>query len=142
MKKILFSLLAMVLLVGCRNDDTSVEQNVEYQTLLKGNDLHKYNDLSDNLTLVISNATEFEDFVSQVEFDTTDFPEVDYNESMVIVVLGKLNTLGSDYEILNIEEQGNFIKVNTKELVYDSAVMSKPFHVVKISKTNKTIIFN
>ncbi|WP_372474612.1 hypothetical protein AB4865_04915 [Capnocytophaga sp. ARDL2] len=144
MKKILALSIATIGMIACGNDDSTTmeEQTVAFETLAKGNDLDLYDNLNQNLNLIISNDNEFENFVTTTSFNTSNFPTVNYYSSKVIVLLGKLSQTGSNYEISNITETSEHIMINLTETYNDATVMSKPYHIVKINQTSKPILFN
>lgn len=95
---------------------------------------------------VITNATDWQELMAKMNSvnDLTEHfkeTEIDFERYIVIAIFLEMKTSGWKVEINEIKESNNHITVSTKEQAYSTTVITQPFHIVKIPKTNKEIIF-
>ncbi|MDO4728682.1 MAG: hypothetical protein Q4B43_06725 [Bacteroidota bacterium] len=144
MKRILFSLLAMVLLVGCSKDDAPAvvtEQYVQYMTLLKGNESNFYSVDESEKRLVFTNSESWNEFVSLTESSSLSSIEIDFNQFTVIALIEELQGNQSTLEVTTIVDNGTRLEVVSKRLNTFLNATSRPYHIVRIPKTTKPVVF-
>lgn len=69
---------------------------------------------------------------------------IDFNKYQIIAVFDNIKTTGGySIDITSVVENRNNIVVTIKRLLTgdNSTVMTQPFHIVKIPKTTKPIVF-
>ena len=144
---ILFSLFFS--LSSCNNDENNQifpqnkEFDVIYNGVLGGNGSEGI--LRSNM--VISNTTNWQNLMSKMNNSfnnvTDNFSEtdIDFDNYLIIAVFLEVKSNGWEIEITNITEHENSLVVSTKETEFDSSVITQPFSIVKIRRTEKTIEF-
>lgn len=73
--------------------------------------------------------------------DSFEETEIDFSKFYVIAVFTELKSSGAEVEITEVKEFKENIVVSKKETISDTMVNTQPFHIVKIKKNNKEIIF-
>lgn len=96
--------------------------------------------------MVISDTESWQhlmDKMNTVNHVTDDFSEteIDFNQNMVIAVFLEVKGSGWEVHIEKVVEHEDYITVSCSEEASASAVMSQPFHIIKIPKTCKSIVF-
>jgi hypothetical protein len=149
MKNMFLILSILLTIYSCnKNDDNQVfPQNKEFHIIhngvLSGNG-------SEGITqsnMVISNTNDWENLMSQMNnsFNTVtdNFSEtdIDFNDYTVIAVFLEVKGHGWEVEIINITEHENSLVVSTNENEFVNSVITQPFSIVKIRRTEKTIEF-
>ena len=147
MKKLLLLILPLFALAACSNDDNNntTTEEINFSTIAK-NTLNGNGNISQS-NLVFNNQTDWNSFLIQLdEIDnvtaTFNETEIDFTAFTVIAVIDEIKTSGSEINILTALESTNTITISSELTMYSTAVISQPFHIIKIPKTNKQIIFN
>ncbi|MDP3314060.1 protease complex subunit PrcB family protein [Lutibacter sp.] len=147
--KITILIITMIIgLTSCnKNDD---ELNLVKFTLIGQNNL--YGNGAENITkqkLVISELNSWNELIDKMntvndvsdEFTETD---IDFANFIVIAVFDKVyGNGGHSIDIIKITKNENKVIVTIENILGGgaTAIMTQPFHIVKIPKTDKLIIF-
>ncbi len=145
--KILIIFFTIGLLSSCNNDDNSDFQSSEinFTEIGKGALFGNGTEGIAQTNIVIDNTTDWQNLMNQMDLYndvTTQFSEtnIDFNAYTVIGIFLEVKPSGWEVETENIIENENNIKVSTIENEYVTGVITQPFCIVKIPKTEKTII--
>ena len=142
-------LILALILVSCSSKDNDSNKNVEF-TLIAQSQLHgNGNENIDQSNIVIKESSTWNNLISQMnsvnnvsdDFEETD---IDFSIYQVIAVFDQIYTNGGhSIDIINITENGDNIIVKIDNLMTgdDTQVITQPFHIVKIPKTEKQVIF-
>lgn len=68
--------------------------------------------------------------------------DINFNTYLVIAVFLEVKPSGWEVRINSITENENSLVVRTNENQFDSSIITQPFSIVKIHKTEKQIQFN
>ncbi|MDQ8142569.1 protease complex subunit PrcB family protein [Chryseobacterium sp. CFS15] len=154
MKKHLLLLLCSIFFVtiSCRNnhDDEPLENKnqINFQLIGKGNLTGNY---AAQQNTVITNATQWNNFLSQIDgqnnHPSAGFTEtnIDFNQFMVIVVIDAVYPNGGhSVDIMTVDENPQNIEIDVEKLLQGNVttVVTQPYHIVKIPKILKPVIFN
>ena len=154
MKKHLLILLCSIFFVtiSCRDnhDDEQLESKnqINFQLIGKGNFVGNY---AAQQNTVITNTTQWNNFLVQIDgqnnHPSTDFTEtnIDFNQFMVIVVIDAVYPNGGhSVDIMTVEENPQNIEIDVEKLLQGNVttVVTQPYHIVKIPKILKPVIFN
>lgn len=155
MKKHLLLLLCSIFFVtiSCRDNHDNDEQlesknQINFQLIGKGNFVGNY---AAQQNTVIANSTQWNNFLSQIDgqnnHPSTDFTEtnIDFNQFMVIVVIDAVYPNGGhSVDIMTVEENPQNIEIDVEKLLQGNVttVVTQPYHIVKIPKILKPVIFN
>jgi len=154
MKKHLLILLCSIFFVtiSCRDnhDDEQLENKnqINFQLIGKGNFVGNY---AAQQNTVITNTTQWNNFLVQIDgqnnHPSTDFTEtnIDFNQFMVIVVIDAVYPNGGhSVDIMTVEENPQNIEIDVEKLLQGNVttVVTQPYHIVKIPKILKPVIFN
>lgn len=154
MKKHLLILLCSIFFVtiSCRDnhDDEQLENKnqINFQLIGKGNLTGNY---TAQQNTVITNTTQWNNFLNQIDgqnnHPSTDFTEtnIDFNQFMVIVVIDAVYPNGGhSVDIMTVDENSQNIEVDVEKLLQGNVttVVTQPYHIVKIPKILKPVIFN
>ncbi|QQQ30006.1 protease complex subunit PrcB family protein [Chryseobacterium indoltheticum] len=154
MKKHLLILLCSIFFVtiSCRdnNDDEQLESKnqINFQLIGKGNFVGNY---AAQQNTVITNTTQWNNFLVQIDgqnnHPSTDFTEtnIDFNQFMVIVVIDAVYPNGGhSVDIMTVDENPQNIEIDVEKLLQGNVttVVTQPYHIVKIPKILKPVIFN
>ncbi len=147
MKTLILSLV-IFLTISCTNDE---ENDFETQTIApvlvgKGDLMGSENISNQNITIYDNGGwnkiiNSIDQYRLQQLFTSTN---VDFNNFQIIAVIDAVKSSGGhSIDITNIEETPNNIVVTIKHLLPGNAttVMSQPFHIVKIPKSTKPVVF-
>ena len=149
MKNIFLILLTVLSICSCsENDDNQVfpqskEFDVIYNGVLSGNG-------SEGITqsnMVINNTIDWENLMSQMNnsFNTVtdNFSEIDidFDNYLIIAVFLDVKPSGWEVKITNITENESSLVISTNETQFASSVITQPFSIVKIRRTEKAIEF-
>lgn len=142
-------LLTVLLICSCSENDNnqvfpqSKEFDVIYNGVLSGNG-------SEGITqsnMVINNTIDWENLMSQMNnsFNTVtdNFSEtdIDFDNYLIIAVFLDVKPSGWEVKITNITENESSLVVSTNETQFISSVITQPFSIVKIRRTEKAIEF-
>ncbi|AZA73389.1 protease complex subunit PrcB family protein [Chryseobacterium indoltheticum] len=154
MKKHLLLLLCSIFFVtiSCRNnhDDEPLENKnqINFQLIGKGNLTGNY---AAQQNTVITNTTQWNNFLSQIDgqnnHPSAGFTEtnIDFNQFMVIVVIDAVYPNGGhSVDIITVEENPQNIEIDVEKLLQGNVttVVTQPYHIVKIPKILKPVIFS
>ncbi|MCX8525459.1 protease complex subunit PrcB family protein [Chryseobacterium formosus] len=154
MKKHLLLLLCSILFISisCRNED---EENIEskkqinFQLIGKGNFMGSAYATPQNS--VITNTTQWNNFLNQIDspnnHPSSGFTEtnIDFNQFMVILVVDAVYPNGGhSVDIMTVDENPQNIEVDVEKLLQGNVttVITQPYHIVKIPKIAKPVLFN
>ncbi len=97
--------------------------------------------------MVITNNTDWQNLMTQMNTvnnvtDSFNETDIDFDTYEVIAIFLEIKPNGWEVEITNITKDDTNIHVykNEKEFLYQ--VITQPFHIVKIFKNNKTVVFH
>jgi hypothetical protein len=147
MKQIITFFSILFLLTGCNSDDSDTS-NVPYSVIVQDDHFNgDYNNPKANL--VIKDQTEWNKLLLKINILTTAnsiMPDidVDFTKYQVIAVIDEVRNYGGySIDITKITETNNSIFVTVKQLKPSgfNAVITQPYHIVKIPKTDKKIVF-
>lgn len=152
MKKHLIILLYSVLfiLTSCRNNDENIENKnqINFQLIGKGNLIGNYVNPQNT---IITNSIQWNNFLNQIDSTTYQTSAsfittyIDFNEFIVIVVVDETYPSGGhSIEITKMEEYPKYITINVEKSLKGNVTsfITQPYHIVKIPKTAKSLIFN
>ena len=117
--------------IGQNNLYGSGEENILQQNLTIS-DSETWNDLLDKMNTTNNESDEFTE------------TDIDFEEFVVIAVFDKIyGNGGHSIDIIKITENENKVIVKIENIMGGDAtsIMTQPFHIVKIPKTDKLIIF-
>ncbi|MCD1118329.1 protease complex subunit PrcB family protein [Chryseobacterium turcicum] len=154
MKKHLLLLLCSILLIltSCRdNNDENIESKnqINFQLIGKGNLMGSSYAPPQNTA--ITNSTQWNNFLNQIDSSnnhpSSTFTEtnIDFNQFMVILVVDSVYPNGGhSVDIMTIDENSQNIEVDVEKLLQGdvTTVITQPYHIVKIPKILKPVIFN
>lgn len=145
MKNLFYLMLSLFVLTGCSNDDNDVIANDVQFTTVGKNSLSGGENIPQS-NFVFNNQADWNNFINQVDAinslsGTFNETNIDFNAFTVIAVVEEIKTSGSEINIVNVMENTNNIHISSELTMYASTVISQPFHIIKIPKTNKPIIF-
>ena len=134
-------------MLSCNNDDDSSFQSTEinFTEIGKGSLFgNGVEDISQS-NLVINNQTDWQSLISKMDsFNNTSnsFTEttIDFDSYSIIAIFLEIKPTGWEVSITNITENETNISVSIQETEMDNTVITQPFHIVKIPKTNKEIV--
>ncbi|WP_339887360.1 hypothetical protein [uncultured Flavobacterium sp.] len=141
-------LLISFFIFSCSNDNDDVivyPQTIIPTEIIKGH--LNYNNIYGNENIVISNTSDWQTLMTNFStigvINSTAFSEtnIDFQNFIIIFVTEVFNST-TTIDITNIQESANNIIVTVENLqVGVTADVAHPFHIVKIPKTTKPIIF-
>lgn len=148
MRKKILMLVTIVSLIACTEDDP-IWNTVEYSLVGQGALYGNGDEGIEQSNLVINDADSWNALISKMDavndvsgsFDET---EIDFDQYQIIAVFdGIRSTGGYTIDVVEIAENETKLKVFTECLGEGNAttVMTQPFQIVKISKTDKVIEF-
>ena len=142
--KILLFLFGVGLLSNCNNED-SVTQSTEVNFTEIGKGTLNGSEGISQSNITITNTTDWQNLISQmntVNNVSGSFTEtnIDFDEFMVFAIFLEVKPNGWEIEIQNIVENDNNLVVSKIETEFATTVITQPFHIVKIPKSNKPII--
>ncbi|PZR19536.1 MAG: hypothetical protein DI539_13655 [Flavobacterium psychrophilum] len=158
MRKIIFSGLLLAAMVSCQNDDASTTNNsnsdpslVEFTSVgkenLYGNGAEEINESN----LVINDNAAWQDLLGQMTtvndlpFGFGD-PNVDFSQWTVIATFDKVQMSGGfAIDVVSVTEENGGVVVDVEKTGggsgAEATVITQPFHIVKIPKTNLPVTF-
>ncbi|MDN5214823.1 protease complex subunit PrcB family protein [Fulvivirgaceae bacterium BMA12] len=144
-KALVINFLMLMVFSGCSKDDNDLNKSVTFQTIEK----NLYSGILDEQYVLVDDPNSWEDLWDKTAVWTPDeLPEVDFTKSMVIAVyMGEKVSGGFEIEISELRESEDTIEVVSKITIPESGqgvttALSQPFHIIKINKTSKKIIFS
>lgn len=148
MRKKILMLVTIVSLIACTEDDpiwNTVEFSLVGQGALYGNG----DEGIEKSNLVINDTDSWNELISKMDavndvsgsFNETD---VDFDQYQIIAVFDEIRSTGGyTIDVVEITENETKLKVITECLGEGNAttVITQPFQIVKLSKTDKTVEF-
>lgn len=143
-------LIIILFQLSCSSNEDGPNRNINFSIIGQG---QLYGNGIENIeksNLIIENATSWNDLIDRMNTTNNvsgNFTETDINFSQfqIIAVFDKIyNTGGHSIDIIQIAENERHLMVKIGNLLTgnDSQVLTQPFQIVKIPKTEKEIIFN
>lgn len=152
MKKLLLPLLVLVF-TACSSDSNTtnkIPENIDATLIAKG---ELYGNGEENIlqqNLVITNQTDWTNLKNQMDSVNTISPgfteqNIDFDVYELLVVFDQIRSTGGfSIEITTVSEDENNIIANiemTSPGDVATMVITQPFHIVKILKSDKPVIF-
>ena len=148
MKNMFLILSILLTIYSCnKNDDNQVfPQNKEFDVIYNGALSGNGSEGITQSNMVINNTNDWENLMSQMNSvnnlsDNFSETDIDFNDYIIIAVFLEVKSNGWEIEITNITENENSLVVSTNETELISSVITQPFSIVKIRRTEKTIEF-
>ena len=147
MKTILLFLSFFTLPSSCETDE--VESNFQATELIftdVGSGSLYGDEGIQQSNLVLNNQTEWQNLLTQVNAvspvsDNFEETTIDFESYTVIAVFLEIKPTSWGIEVTSVFENENDILVSNEETEGDATILSQPFHIVKIPKTTKDIVF-
>ena len=154
MKKHLFLLLCFIFfMISCSDNHDNDEQlesknQINFQLIGKGNFMATY---ATPQNTVITNSTQWNNFLNQIDgpnnHPSAGFTEtnIDFNQFMVILVVDEVYPNGGhSVDIITVDENPQNIEIDIEKLLQGNVttVVTQPYHIVKIPKIAKPVLFN
>ena len=143
----LFLTLGILVFTSCDNDDNSEFESTEmnFTEIGKGALYGSGQEGISQSNVIISNTNDWQNLISQmnsVNNVSDNFTETDinFNEFSVFAIFLEVKSSGWEIETETVTENQNSISISTLETEYATAVITQPFSIIKIPKTNKSII--
>jgi len=142
-------LILAIAFIGCNSNDDDRYKSVNY-SLIAQNNLHGNG--AENIeksNLIIENTSSWNDLIDKMNTvnnvsDNFTETDIDFSQYLVIAVFDEIYSNGGHtIDIIKIvENEVNIIITVDKLLNGDaSSVITQPYHIIKIPKTEKPIIF-
>ena len=154
MKKHLLILLCSIffMTISCSGNHDNDEQlenknQINFQLIGKGNLTGNY---TAQQNIVITNTTQWNNFLIQIDgqnnHPSAGFTEtnIDFNQFMVIIVIDAVYPNGGhSVDIMTVDENPQNIEIDVEKLLQGNVttVVTQPYHIVKIPKILKPVIF-
>jgi len=142
--------LGIVFLCGCNDDEISTQTKIKptainFTEIGRGVLFGNGQEGIPSSNVVITNNTLWQNLISQMDAvnEVSDsFTEIDinFNQFTVFAIFLEVKPNGSEVEIQNVIENENSINITKEETELAITVITQPFHIIKIPKTNKPII--
>jgi len=135
----------LVIFTNCNNDDNLESTEINFTEIGKGALFGNGQEGISQSNVTISNTNDWKNLISQmnsVNNVSKNFTETDINFNEFTVFAIFLEVKGNGWEIgtENVIENQNNITIITKETQFATSVITQPFSIVKIHKTDKRII--
>lgn len=147
---LIFIVIIFSLLTSCNDDvDDGDLTPVEFVLIGQGNLYGNGGENIEKQNLKINKSADWNKLVDKMNSNNNvsdGFTEIDidFSEFMIIAVFDEVKGNGGhSIDITRIEENNNKVFVTIENLLSGGAytVMSQPYHIVKIPKNNKQVIF-
>lgn len=148
MKQIITLFSILFLLIGCNNDNEDSKQStVEFSVIAQGDPSPSQTQNISKSNLVIQDTESWNNLLSKMStYETSRFTEtnVDFTNYQIIAVFDQV--YGNGGHSINItkitkDRYRIFVKVENLLKGNDATVITQPYHIVKIAKTTKNIVF-
>jgi hypothetical protein len=147
MKQIIFIFSILFAFASCNSDDSDTS-NVESSLIIKG-DFYSTHQPIKKENLVIKDQQTWSALIANMGFtlDTNYFfpdQSIDFSKYEVIAVFDEVRNYGGySIDITKITQTNNRIYVKVEQLKKGglNAAMTQPYHIVKIVKSDKEVIF-
>ncbi|MDG1452147.1 MAG: hypothetical protein P8Q33_05135 [Polaribacter sp.] len=146
--KIMLIPLLLVLVFGYDNNE-KINQKVEFTEIGKGELFNLYQNNGSGINLVIDNLADWDSFINTIDKPnniSANFTEIniDFSNFQVIAIFDQIhNNGGWSIDVTGVTENEDSLNVNIDNLQKGdlTSIVIQPFHIVKIQKTNKEIVF-
>lgn len=146
--KMTFIAVIAFLMVSCGEDEnTKTVKPYEFTALSQGDLKGNGKEGIGKSKLIISDPKSFEVILSKINSvnpEISPVPAIDFNKSIVLVVFDEVKSQGGhSIDITRVNEHEDRLMVEVERLNDGGmlTVMTQPYHMVKIPKTTKPIIF-
>jgi len=144
--------MVLLLTMSCSKSDSASSfspQTITPVLISKGDLLTSYSSNPNQQNIIITNATEWNNFITNMNNPnnlSNNFSEtnVDFNNFQIIAVFDSIKqTGGFSIDITSVIENSTNVVVTIQHLLTgsDNAIITQPFHIIKIPKSTKPIIF-
>lgn len=144
-EKIIFSISIAVILIALMFLTTLPPKNadtIKFDTVLIG----EYSGISEKDIFVINTKEEWNTFIGKIKNDPEYNENIDFDEkyTFIAVTMGENQTKGYSIEIKEVYEFKDYVKLYIIQEIpcagcdYETKI-TRPFHIIKIAKTYKTI---
>lgn len=147
MKNIL--LILTIALISCSSNNDNLNKNVNFSLIGQGQLHGNGAENIEKSNLVIDNTTSWNELIDKMNAANNvsdDFAEtdIDFSQYLIIAVFDNIYSNGGhSIDIISIVENEINITVKVDKLMAgdDTQIITQPFNIVKISQTEKPIIF-
>ena len=147
MKKIILALLVLLNISCSTSDDTNdFEPKTITPVLIGKGDLNGSEGIPQQNS-VITNDIDWKNLKTQIgTYNVSTLKEntINFNDFQIVVVFDKVyGNGGHSIDITNVIENSNNIKITIEHLLTGgaAAVIPQPYHIIKIPKSTKPIVF-
>lgn len=142
-------LIITLILLSCSSNDDNGNKNANFsligQSELNGNGVENIG----KSNIVIENTTSWNDLINKMNTvnnvsDNFTETDIDFSQYLVIAVFDEIYSNGGhSIDVVSIVENEINLVVKVDNLLTgdDTQIITQPFHIVKISKTEKQVIF-
>ncbi|WP_163400217.1 protease complex subunit PrcB family protein [Flavobacterium fluviatile] len=150
MKQIITLFTILFLLTGCSNDNDnndSGQSDVEFKVIAQGDPSPSQTENISKSNFVVKNTESWNAFLSKMSsYETSKFTEtsIDFTKYQIIIVFDQVyGNGGHSIDITKITENNNSIFVHVEKLLKGNiaTVVTQPYHIVKIAKSPKKVVF-
>tara|TARA_B100000768_G_C11014632_1_gene263508 strand:- start:136 stop:585 length:450 start_codon:yes stop_codon:yes gene_type:complete len=146
--KTIILILSLILAISCNSDDDNSQfqsTEITFTEIGKGNLDGNGSENVSQSNLLINNQTDWQNLIDQmnsVNNISNSFTEttIDFDSYSIVAIFLDIKPTGWEVSITNITENETNISVSIQETEMDNTVITQPFHIVKIPKTNKEIM--
>ncbi|WP_281231422.1 protease complex subunit PrcB family protein [Flavobacterium gelatinilyticum] len=147
MKQILFIFTILFILTGCSSDE-SEPLNVEFSSVFYGD--HFSGDYTNQkANLVVKNQKQLDILMEKYKLEPKSWENsmplnIDFKKYQIIAVIDQVrNYSGYSIDITKITQTNNRIFVQVKQLKPGGlgTVITQPYHIVQMPKSNKKVVF-
>lgn len=144
--RILITILSLLFIASCSNDDTFEPKEMEFTNISRGVLSGNGHEEITQSNLIIKNITDWQNLISKMDSYnevSNNFTEtsIDFENYFIIAIFSEIKPTICGVEIKNITENENNILVFSEKTESDATTVSQPYHIIKIPKTDKTIEF-
>ncbi len=149
-RKITLLIIAIFsLLISCNSEEDNLTKVGNLILIGQGNLYGNGEENIEKQNLVISNTSSWKELMNKmnsVNNESSNFIEtdIDFSKFMIIAVFDNVKGNGGhSIDITKIEENNNNIFVSVEYLLPGgfTTIMTQPYHIIKITKKNKPVIF-
>ena len=144
MKKITLLLFA-ICIIGCSKNkiEMPIDETIPF-LVAKGSSAYFSNLDSPRKTKIIQNQTEMNDLITEVGSNYNGTKIINFTNYTVIAIIDEVRRyLGDTIDITKINKVENDLIVKVERLNLGlAAAISRPYHIIRIPKTSKSIIFD
>lgn len=147
MKQILFIFTILFILTGCSSDE-SEPLNVEFSSVFYGD--HFSGDYTNQkANLVVKNQKQLDILMAKYKLEPKSWENsmplnIDFKKYQIIAVIDQVRNYGGySIDITKITQTNNRIFVQVKQLKPGGlgTVITQPYHIVQMPKSNKKVVF-